>query len=382
MESRPFTFDRTVRLVIALAVLTALFLLTRTLSSVLLPFVLAWFIAYLLHPIVKFVQDKMRVRPRVLAVIVTLVLVFGLLTGIIAVLVPLIRNETAHVSVLVSEYVRGIQVDTILPVAVQEQIREWLAQADLQSLLQQINIEAIMEKAGGYLGSIIGGSLSVLSALFVAFVCLLYLIFILIDYEALSKGLHEMIPPKFRTVVNGILDDLEQGMNKYFRGQALIASTVGVLFSIGFLIMGLPLAVVVGLFIGLLNMIPYMQAFGIPVTMVLGLLQAADTGTSYWIILLEIAAVFVIVQSIQDLVLNPLIMGNVIGMNPAVMLLSLSIWGYLLGVAGMIVALPITTVIISYYKRYVLDEPNAQSAPAAGGQPKRRYRPRKKNNEK
>ncbi len=377
MESRPFTFDRTVRLVIALAVLTALFLLTRTLSSVLLPFVLAWFIAYLLHPVVTFVQTKMRVRPRVLAVIITLVLVFGVLAGVVALLVPLIRNETAHMSRLVSEYVHGIEVDTLLPVALQDQIREWLAQADLQTLLQQINIEAILEKAGGYLGGIIGGSLSVLSALFVAFVCLLYLVFILIDYDTLSKGLHEMIPPKFRTVVNGILDDLEKGMNKYFRGQALIATSVGILFSIGFLIMGLPLAVVVGLFIGLLNMIPYMQAFGIPVTMILGLLQAADTGTSYWIILLEIAAVFVIVQSIQDFVLNPLIMGNVIGMNPAVMLLSLSIWGYLLGVAGMIIALPITTVIISYYKRYVLGEPAAKTAVAAG-QGKRRYRPRKK----
>ncbi len=356
MEHRPFTFDRTVRLVIAIAILAALFALTRTLSSVLLPFVVAWFIAYLLHPLVVFAQTKMRIRPRVLAVLVTLVLVLGVLIGIVAILVPVIRNETAHMSHLVSEYVRGIHVDTILSDDAQDWLRNWLAQADLQSLLQQINIEAVVEKAGGYLGSIIGGSLSVLSALFVVFACLLYLVFILIDYETLSKGLHEMIPPKFRTIVNGILDDLEKGMNKYFRGQALIATTVGILFSIGFLIMGLPLAVVVGLFIGLLNMIPYMQAFGIPVTMILGLLQAADTGTSYWIILLEIAAVFIVVQSIQDLVLTPLIMGNVIGMNPALMLLSLSIWGYLLGVAGMIIALPITTVIISYYKRYVLDE--------------------------
>ncbi|MBQ9705464.1 MAG: AI-2E family transporter, partial [Paludibacteraceae bacterium] len=119
--------------------------------------------------------------------------------------------------------------------------------------------------------------------------------------------------------------------------------------------------VVVGLFIGLLNMVPYLQAFGIPVTMVLGILQSADTGTAYWIILIEIDAVFIVVQGIQDLVLNPLIMGNVIGMNPAVMLLSLSIWGSLLGVAGMIIALPITTVIISYYKRYVLHEAEGQS---------------------
>ena len=135
--------------------------------------------------------------------------------------------------------------------------------------------------------------------------------------------------------------------------------------------MGLPLAVVVGLFIGLLNMVPYLQVLGIPITMVLGILQSMETGTPYWIILTEIAAVFLIVQAIQDMVLNPLIMGNVIGMNPAIMLLSLSIFGYLFGVLGMIIALPVTTVIISYYKRYVLgEEPTA--APPGGIRLKRR----------
>ena len=192
------------------------------------------------------------------------------------------------------------------------------------------------------------------------------MVFIMLDFETINKGLHEMIPPKFRDVVNGLLADLEDGMNKYFRGQACIATCVGVLFSIGFLIMGLPLAIVVGLFIGLLNMIPYMQVLGIPITMILGLLQSMDTGTPYWIILLEIAAVFVIVQGLQDLVLNPLIMGKTIGMNPAVMLLAISIWGYLLGIAGMLIALPLTTVIISYYKRFILREEKAEKSEITG----------------
>ena len=201
----------------------------------------------------------------------------------------------------------------------------------------------------------------------VVFICILYLIFILIDYEKMAKGMVEMIPPKYRQLIGGILSDLSEGMNKYFRGQALIAGIVGILFAIGFSIMRLPLGIVIGLFIGVLNMVPYLQALGIPPCMILGLLQSADTGTGYWIILLEITAVFCIVQSIQDLILTPYIMGNRIGMKPALMLLALSIWGSLLGVAGMIIALPITTVMISYYKRFVLHtDDNKEDMVSAG----------------
>ena len=356
MQDRPFDLDRTVRMCITIAVLVGLYLITSRLSGVLLPFVVSWFIAYLLHPIVNFFQHKVRLKHRALAVFVTLAVLALVLAGVIAMLVPLVGREVTKMSSLLSTYLSGLNAETLLPAAWQEAIRNWIAEADLQALIGQVNFSAIWDKISPYLSGLLGGSLSFVSGLFVVFICFLYLVFILIDYESISSGLRSIVPPKYREMVYGILADLEAGMNKYFRGQALVATCVGVLFSIGFLITGLPLAVVVGLFIGLLNMVPYLQAFGIPVTMVLGILQSADTGTAYWIILIEIAAVFIVVQAIQDLVLTPLIMGNVIGMNPAVMLLSLSIWGSLLGVAGMIIALPITTVIISYYKRYVLGE--------------------------
>ncbi|MBQ8100498.1 MAG: AI-2E family transporter [Paludibacteraceae bacterium] len=356
MQDRPFDLDRTVRMCITIAVLVGLYLITSRLSGVLLPFVVSWFIAYLLHPIVNFFQHKVRLKHRALAVFVTLAVLALVLAGVIAMLVPLVGREVTKMSSLLSAYLSGLNAETLLPAAWQEAIRNWIAEADLQALIGQVNFSAIWDKISPYLSGLLGGSLSFVSGLFVVFICFLYLVFILIDYESISSGLRSIVPPKYREMVYGILADLEAGMNKYFRGQALVATCVGVLFSIGFLITGLPLAVVVGLFIGLLNMVPYLQAFGIPVTMVLGILQSADTGTAYWIILIEIAAVFIVVQAIQDLVLTPLIMGNVIGMNPAVMLLSLSIWGSLLGVAGMIIALPITTVIISYYKRYVLGE--------------------------
>lgn len=356
MEDRPFTLDRTVRLCLTVALIAVLYVITKQLSGVLLPFVISWFLAYLVHPIVTFFQQKCRLKNRTLSVFVTLVVIGLVVSGIVALLVPIVGRETARMSEIVSAYVSGLNADTMLPASWQSAIRSWLREADFKELLSQVNYSALWDRVSPYISGFVGGSISLVTSLFVVFVGFLYFVFILIDYETISKGMHDIIPPKYRGTAGGILHDLKEGMNRYFRGQALIATCVGVLFSIGFLITGLPLAIVVGLFIGMLNMVPYLQAFGIPVCMVLGLLQSADTGTPYWIILVEIAVVFMAVQALQDFVLTPLIMGSVIGMNPAVMLLSLSIWGSLLGVAGMIIALPLTTVMISYYKRFVLKE--------------------------
>ena len=364
---RPYTFDRTVRLVITVAVLVGLFLLTRQLSGVLLPFLISWFLAYLIHPIVSFFQYKLRLKNRTLSVIVTLVCFCAVITGCIALLAPLVSSEFAKMGTIVTNYLSGINADTFLPERWQETLREWLKDINLSAWITSGGLTSAISKITPYLGGIVGGSISALMGLTVVFICILYLIFILIDYEKMAKGMVEMIPPKYRQLIGGILSDLSEGMNKYFRGQALIASIVGILFAIGFSIMRLPLGIVIGLFIGILNMVPYLQALGIPPCMILGLLQSADTGTGYWIILLEITAVFCIVQSIQDLILTPYIMGNRIGMKPALMLLALSIWGSLLGVAGMIIALPITTVMISYYKRFVLHtDDNKEDMVSAG----------------
>ena len=364
---RPYTFDRTVRLVITVAVLVGLFLLTRQLSGVLLPFLISWFLAYLIHPIVSFFQYKLRLKNRTLSVIVTLVCFCAVITGCIALLAPLVSSEFAKMGTIVTNYLSGINADTFLPERWQETLREWLKDINLSAWITSGGLTSAISKITPYLGGIVGGSISALMGLTVVFICILYLIFILIDYEKMAKGMVEMIPPKYRQLIGGILSDLSEGMNKYFRGQALIAGIVGILFAIGFSIMRLPLGIVIGLFIGILNMVPYLQALGIPPCMILGLLQSADTGTGYWIILLEITAVFCIVQSIQDLILTPYIMGNRIGMKPALMLLALSIWGSLLGVAGMIIALPITTVMISYYKRFVLHtDDNKEDMVSAG----------------
>ena len=98
----------------------------------------------------------------------------------------------------------------------------------------------------------------------------------------------------------------------------------------------------------------------------LGLLQSFETGQNFTSVLIGIAVVFVVIQLLEDMILTPRIMGKVTGLNPAVILLSLSIWGSLMGMVGLIIALPLTTLMISYYKRFVLEENKAEEAiPAA-----------------
>lgn len=136
----------------------------------------------------------------------------------------------------------------------------------------------------------------------------------------------------------------------------MIALCVGVLLAIGFKIINFPLAVTLGLFIGCLNLIPYLQTIGLIPMALLSLLRSAETGENFWILFGLSLLVLGIVQAIQDLYLTPRIMGKAMGLNPAIILLSLSIWGTLLGFIGLIIALPLTTLCLSYYKRFVLME--------------------------
>lgn len=111
-----------------------------------------------------------------------------------------------------------------------------------------------------------------------------------------------------------------------------------------------------GLLIGALTMVPYLKVIMILPMGFVALLKSIETGQPYWMVALSIVAIFILIQAFEDIVLIPKIMGKAMGMNPAVILLSLSIWGSLMGVAGMIIALPITTIIVSYYKRFILGD--------------------------
>ncbi len=356
MLSKPFTFDRVVRITIGLSIATIIFLLINRLSNVLLPFLLSWLLAYLLQPIVHFFQHTLRLKNRALAVVATLLLFFGMLIGALWIMIPLIIDELTKLSTLTVRYAQQIDPNTIIPVAWQHSINSYLSNMNFQNMMHDENIMTAVKNIAPQLWDLLNNSISFIMGLAGIFVMIIYLIFILMDFENISEGWFNLIPVKYRSLAGDIISDLEMGMNRYFRGQALVATIVGTLFVIGFSIIDLPLGLAMGLTIGLLDLIPYLKIIGILPAITLSLLHAVEKNQSASSALLAVLAVFAVVQIIEDMVIVPKIMGKVTGMNPAVILLSLSIWGSLMGLSGLIIALPMTTLISSYYKRYVLKE--------------------------
>lgn len=348
-SSRPYTFDRVVRMLITIVVLAAIVWLVDLLSSVLLPFLVAWLIAYLLEPFVQYNRRLLRVRNRWLPIFMTLFETVLLLSVLAIFVVPSVLDEMHQVSGLISRYLENGSSVSLIPVSVQEYIRENIDFAEISRQLTSQDVRSILDT----LGSLISGSYDIVLGIFNWFIVLLYVVFIMLDYERLLRGFKHMVPPKYRAVTFKITNDVKDSMNHYFRGQALVAFIVGILFSIGFLIIGLPLAVVLGLFIGLLNLIPYLQLISLIPATLLCLVYSVSGHIDFWTIWCETMGVYIIVQCIQDLFLTPKIMGRAMGLNPAIILLSLSIWGTLMGFIGLIVALPLTTLLLSYYDHYI-----------------------------
>ena len=323
------------------------------LYGVLLPFFVSFLLAYVLDPIVVFIQTKCRVRNRVLAVVITLVLAVGIVVGAIAALRKPVMDQVNTAWVGFQNYIATFDINQYMSAETQEKLLQWQEEWDWKSLLANPELTTSIKELLPKIGNWITGGLSWMSELLVVFIGFMYLIFLMIDFPNIRANYSKFIPRKIRPRVVTLMGDIDRNMNAYFRGQAMVATCVGVLFAIGFTITGMPMGIAMGLIIGLLNMVPYMQALGIPPCIVLCLIQSAQTGQPVWLTLLLMAIVFIVVQSIQDMVLTPKIMGNVTGMSPAAILLSLSIWGAICGVIGMIIALPITTLIISYYDRYI-----------------------------
>lgn len=356
MNTRPYTFDRVVRLIIGTLIILGLFLLVKRLSGVLLPFLIGWLIAYLVNPLVDFIQHKMRVRHRGLSIVLALLFIVLMIAAALAIIVPAVSLEASDMGRLVSNFTTSLETRKFISDEMYAWFMKVFSQIDAKDYLDVQTIGAAAEKLLPQFWDLLSSTWQFIIGLFVVFLVLLYVIFILIDYEKISNGFIQVIPPKYRSFVSDLLSDLSNGMNSYFRGQALVAAIVGIMFAIGFKIIGLPLAITMGLFIGVLNLVPYLQTIGFVPVVFLALLKSTETGSNFWLIMLSVLVVLVIVQSTQDLLLTPKIMGKAMGLKPAIILLSLSVWGSLLGIVGMIIALPITTLCISYYKRFVLHE--------------------------
>lgn len=365
---KPFTFDRVMRIVFGFLIFFGIVYLITLLKNALLPFLIAWLFAYMVQPIVKFFEVRLRLKSRILAIMATL-FSLGAIVAVLALTVfPSISMEAEKTLELLKDQDTGKGNIPFIPQAWLDYLEKNIDMVQLMDFLSKENFLKALRQIAPQLWMLLSNTFSVIFSITIVFVIFLYFVFILLDYEKLSFFFRNMLPRRYQPFVNGLLDDVEISMNRYFRGQSLIALCVGVLFAIGFKIIGLPLGIALGLFIGVLNLVPYLQTIGIIPMVLLSLLKSAETGENFWLIFGLSLLVLCIVQAIQDLYLTPKIMGKAMGLNPAIILLSLSVWGSLLGFIGLIIALPLTTLCLSYYKRFILseEEPPLDSAPDKG----------------
>ena len=353
-----YDLDRITRLIISIICIVAAIMTINYLSGILLPFVIGGLLAYMLNPLVEWLMKVLHLKGRALASILAIVIALTAIIFVLWWLIPYIGNEVSDMTKMLANYAKASFKIPHIPDAVQDFFRQNFDLSQWQKMLTKEQWMNLLNQIASGTWSVLGGTLSVVLGIVTVLLVLLYMFFILLDYDKITHGFKAAIPPRYRRISFKIMRDVEQTMSRYFRGQAMVSLLVGIIFAIEFSIIGLPMAIVFGLFIGVLNMVPYLQLISFPLAAFLCLGASVDTGQSFWYLFGWTFAAYCICQVIQDLILIPSIMKQQMGLNPAIVFLSLSVWGYVLGFVGLIIALPLTTLIISYYSEYVLHKPN------------------------
>ena len=354
VDRQPYTFDRVVRILFSVCTVVAVIFLLNLLKGVLLPFLVACLIAYMLEPLVKWNMKWTHIHNRFIPVLLTLIETCAACALLCIIIFPYIISETTEMADIMKRYAASqIQIPFI-----SDNIHGWIRDnvnfEEIGRLISKEEWQGIIKKTISSSWNFLSSGLALLMGALSWLIVVLYVIFIMIDYDRLMLSFRQLVPHAHRHRVFHIFDDIKNAMNRYFRGQFVIAFIVGLLFAAGFFIIGLPMGIILGLFIGMLNMVPYHQLISLPITAILCVVATVSGGVDFWTIFWESMAVYAVVQCIQDLFLTPKIMGKAMGLNPAIILLSLSIWGSLLGFMGLIIALPLTTLVLSYYDLYVI----------------------------
>lgn len=352
--SKEITFDKFIRWAGIVTLVIAVLYITNYLSEVLLPFFIAWFFAYLLYPVVKFIENKLHVKVRAISILLAMGAAIAIVGGVIWLIIPPMIDQFDKLGEVLTRWVHQTTHTNNLTML----IKEWLQdnQTTIERFLKSKDFSDALKTTMPKVFSVVSQTATVLMSIVASMITLLYMFFILLDYETLTANWVRIFPKKNRPFWSALMKDVERELNNYIRGQGMVALCMGIMFCIGFTIIGFPMAIGLGILIGIMDLVPYLHTFALIPTAFLAMLKAADTGQNFWIVFGLAVLVFCVVQVITDMVVTPKIMGKAMGLNPAILLLSLSIWGALLGFLGLIVALPLTTLLIAYWQRYVTRE--------------------------
>ncbi len=321
------------------------------LGPVLTPFMVACVLAYALTPIVNWLDEVGRGRiPRVLAVIVVELLFIFALMGLFLLMIPILAKELP----LMRE-----QLPTVMD-SVNMAAGPWLAQWGIHLSLDGASIKAFVMKylnanvddaLGSVLASLkLGGSVA-FTLIGNAILIPVALFYLLMDWSRFVDQLRALIPPRLRVASNAFLGEADGVLGQYLRGQLLVMLILAVFYSVGLFLFGLDLALPIGIFTGLAMFVPYV-GFGVGLVLAIfaGLLQfTATVGIGQTALM--VAIVYGGGQLLEGFFLTPRLVGERIGLHPLAVIFALLAFGQLFGFVGVLVALPVSAVLLVAIRR-------------------------------
>jgi predicted PurR-regulated permease PerM len=310
------------------------------LRGILTPILLAFIIAYVLDPIVDQLETWRVPRPAGIAIVLAMVL--GVLALFLALVLPSIAAEVAGV---IQELPRQLA-------NLWARIGPWLEQRGVAiphtttELIARLGeyastlASSILAPASNVLTTLMGGTLSVIGSVFAAVVVLVLAVYLLNDFDRLTAGIRELIPLRWRATVTSYAEEIDQILSHFLRGQLTVMAVLAVLYGGAYALLGVRLAVPIGIAAGILNFIPYLGgAFALAAGVLMSLLDGWHTGQ-----LVGVVLAYTVVQALEGFVITPRIVGQTVGLPEIWVLVALFVGGEIFGFLGVLLALPAAAV--------------------------------------
>jgi len=326
------------------AVILALLYFAGTICDVAMPFFLAWIAAYLVSPAVDMLEKRLG-WSRTRAVVLVMLAAALLLMTVVSITVPIVVSETLSLTDSFPRYRDRVlsEIDYWqnagrIPPNIQQLAQRSLGQ--LQTAAPEI-ASWVGQRLFAWLGSLLG----IFDFLLGLFLFLFVFFYFLRDYHVVSQRLVAAVPERHRAVLNDLLVEIDAGLRTVLRGQFLVALAMAGLYGVGLTLAGVPYALLIGLAAGFGNFLPYVgPLLGLIPALGFTALHATDGLQALAIQSSMIVLVFIVVQVLESYFLTPKFAGESAGLGPVAVLFSVSLCGTLLGVVGVIVALPLAAV--------------------------------------
>jgi predicted PurR-regulated permease PerM len=330
------------RIGIVVAVAAIAIALLYLLSNALIPVFVALLLAYLLDPLVARLESKYISRSVAIFILATIMVVVVGLTGII--LVVQVQKEVIELSKNLPQYMQRMQ-EKLDPLAQQYlgvEIPKSIEDFESQITNQLSKLDASdFKPVSAIITKITSKTLHYVFWLLNLIIIPVFLFYFLRDWTELKVKIKEYIPLAYRDYLVAKFGQIDDVMGAFIRGQLLVCVLLGIMYSLGLWIVGTDLAVVIGMTAGLAFIVPYMGT-------VLGLVAATimillEFGLSWRI--LGVVGVFAVSHAIEGTLLTPKILGDRVGLSPVVVIIALLIGADLLGILGILIAVPVAAVL-------------------------------------